>query len=72
MIKDITLTNNCSIILNNSCFKVVKNNIYNYNKMWGKNYSLNDIKSIAFKSTGFTIRFSNSDSIVIHYDEFKL
>ena len=71
MTKDITLNNNCSVILSNSCFNIVKNNIYNYNKMWGKSYSLNDIKSVAFRTTGFTVRFSEYDCISIDYDEFE-
>ena len=61
MTRDIILNNNCSVMLNNTCFNVVKNNIYNYNKIWGKSYSLNDIKSVAFRTTGFTVRFSDID-----------
>ena len=71
MAKDITLNNNCSVMLSNTCFNVVKNNIYNYNKIWGKNYSLNDIKSVAFRTAGFTVRFSDIDCISIDYDEFE-
>lgn len=72
MAKDITLNNNCSIIMNNSVFNKVKDNIYNYNKMWNKNYSPNDIKSVALRTTGFTIRFSEYDCITIGYDEIEL
>ena len=71
MTRDITLNNNCSIMLSNICFNVVKNNIYNYNKIWGKSYSLNDIKSVAFRTTGFIVRFSDIDCISIDYDEFE-
>ena len=71
MTRDITLNDNCSVMLSNTCFNVVKNNIHNYNKMWGKSYSLNDIKSVAFRTTGFTVRFSDIDCISINYDEFE-
>ena len=71
MIKDITLNNNCSVILSNNCIKVVKNRLYNYNKIIDKNYSLNDIKSVAFRSTGLTLRFSDTDYIFIWYNEFE-
>ena len=71
MTRDITLNNNCSVMLNNNCFNVVKNNIYNYNKIWGKSYSLNDIKSVTFRTTGFIVRFSDIDCISIDYDEFE-
>ena len=70
MIKDITLNNNCSIILSNNCLKVVKNKLYNYNKITGKNYSLNDIENVAFRSTGLTLKFSDTNYIFIWYDEF--
>ena len=72
MPKDITLTNNRSVILSNNCLKVVKDNLYNHNKIVGKNYSLNDIKSVAFRSTGVTLKFSNTDYIFVEYDEFNL
>ena len=71
MTRDITSNNNCSIMLSNTCFNVVKNNIYNYNEIWGKSYSLNDIKSVAFRTTGFIVRFSDIDCISIDYDEFE-
>ena len=71
MTRDITLNNNCSIMLSNICFNVIKNNMYNYNKIWGKSYSLNDIKSVAFRTTGFIVRFSDIDCISIDYDEFE-
>ena len=38
MIKDITLNNDCSVILSNNCLKAVENRIYNYNKIVGKKY----------------------------------
>ena len=70
MIKGITLTNNCPIILSNNCLKVVKNRLYNYNKIVDKNYSLNDIESVELRSTGFTLKFSDTHYIFIWYDEF--
>ena len=71
MAKDVTL-NNCSMIMSNSVLNKVKDNTHNYNNMWGKHYSLNDIKSVALRTTGFTIRFSEYDCIAIGYDELEL
>lgn len=68
----ITLTNTCSLKIDESITKVLKNFVTNYNRENRTQYCLNDIKCVTIRKSGLSFGFSQNFWITIPFDELEI